>query len=168
MAVPGLDVGHAVPFVAEAPARLSQQLPVGDLDGELAPPRAHDLAAHPDPIAQVEADELVEAGRRGGQGEELHRARGVAQLGEGELSLGPRQHEPSGDRDDLTGLLTVGQAGPALDDLRCVVRLVEAVGDVALTRAHGFIAVRVRSSSPEASCMTPGTAHEPLLVTLRS
>ena len=135
LAVAGLDIGHAVPLVAEVATGLGQQLPFGHLDRELPALGAHHLTAGPDPVAQVEADELVEPLRHRGQREQLHRARGVTQLGEGQLALRPRQHEPPGHRDRLARLLSRGQARPARHDLRRLVRAGEAVRDGGRARA---------------------------------
>ena len=72
--------------------------------------------ARPDPVAQVELDELVEALGHRRQREQLHRARAVAQLGERQLALGPEEHDAAGDRDGDAGLLPGGERGPGVDD----------------------------------------------------
>ena len=87
LAVARLDVADAVPLVAEVAARLGQQRPLAHLHRELAAPGPHDLTRGPDPVAEVELRELVEALRHRGPREQLHRARVVAQLGEGGLAL---------------------------------------------------------------------------------
>ena len=130
-AVPGLDIGHAVPLVAEIAAGLGQQLPPGHLDRELTAPRAHDFTPGADPVAQIEADELVELRRHRRQCEELHRAGRIAQLAERQLALRPQEHEAPCDGDGLPRLLAVRELRPTFDDLRRAVGAIEAVRDVA-------------------------------------
>ena len=111
LAVARLGVGHAAPLVAEVAPRLGQQLPLGHLHRELAPLGAHHLAPRPDPVAQVELGRTRRsAARHRRQGEQLHRARVVAQLGEGQLALRPREHDAAGHPDGDAGLLARARA----------------------------------------------------------
>ncbi len=136
LAVARLDVADTVPLVAEAAPRLGQQHPLAHLDRELAPPRPHDLAGDPDPVAQVALGELLEARRLGRPREQLDRARAVAQLGEGGLALIAQEHDAAGHPDGDAGLLPGGERRPGLDDRRRVVGAREAVGDLRRRLGH--------------------------------
>ncbi len=129
LAETGLHVGHAPPLVAETATRLGEHHPVRDLDRELAAASPHHLAACTDPVAEMELREGVEVASHPVRGEQLHRSRGVSELGEGELALGARKHHPPGDGHLVARLLPRGEAAPALDDLRRRRGLLEPVRD---------------------------------------
>jgi hypothetical protein len=135
LAVPRLGVRDPAPLVAEVATRLRQEHPLGHLDRQLAPLGAHDLAPGPHPVAEVQPRELVEACCPVLRREQLNGARVVAQLGEGELALGPRQHDAAGHRHRGAGLLAGGERRPPGDHLGRVVRAIEPVGDLGAAHA---------------------------------
>ena len=104
-----VEVRDPGPLVAEVVQGLGEELPRRDLDRELAALRAHDLAAHADPVTQVQFRELLEPLGGGRQGEELDLAAGVTHRGEGQLALGAHQHQPAGDVDRDARLLAVAE-----------------------------------------------------------
>jgi hypothetical protein len=105
LAVPGVDVGDAVPLVRELAAGFGQEHPVLHPHRELARLRLHDLAGRPHPVAMGQRDELVEAGGRPGGTEQLQAARAVLQREERELAHGPVQHQPARHRHGDAALL---------------------------------------------------------------
>ena len=118
LAEAGLDVGDALPLVAEGPAGLGQEHPLADLHRQLALAGAHHRPASPRPSRRATASrsrrsrsvDLLE-------GEELDLARRVAQRGEGEPALGAHEHHPPGHRHDVVGLLAGRQSAVALVEL---------------------------------------------------
>ena len=129
LAVAHLGVGHPAPLVAEVAPRLGQQLPLGHLHRELAALGAHDLARGPDPVAQVERGELVEARGQRRPGEqlddpELSRSSAKASLPWGRESM-MRPATPTVTPDSSPG----ASADQASTTAAGLVRAIEAVRD---------------------------------------
>ena len=129
LAVTSVDVAHAVPLVGELPARLGQKDPLRGQHRQLAPPGAHDLAAHADPVAQVERAELLEALGDTGLGHRLDASSRVLERAEGELAHRPPEHEPPGDGHLDAAVLAGRQRPEPLLELRRLGRAVEAIRD---------------------------------------
>ncbi len=132
--VAGLDIGDAVPLVAEAAAGLGQQIPRAHLHRQLAALGRHDLTGGADPVAERELVEGVELGGDRRQREQLDlRTAAVAQRCEGQLALRPVQHDAPGHRDGHAGLLAWCQLAVAGTQLR---RAVSHLIPVRERRAH--------------------------------
>ena len=71
LAVAGVDVGDAVPLVAEAAPGLGEHRPRRDLDRQLALLGLHDLAGGADPVAEADLAEPLEVVGDRGQREQL-------------------------------------------------------------------------------------------------
>ena len=112
-------------------ARVREQLPRGHLHRHLATASADHLAAGSDPVTEGKAAELIEIGRQLGDGEQLHRARPVPQLGEGELSVQAQPHESACDDDVDAGLVARLQVREGAGDITGSGGRLEAVTDFA-------------------------------------
>ena len=132
LAVAQVGVGDAAPLVAEAPAGAGQQLPAGHLHRQLAATGLHHLTGGAHPVPERQAHQVLEALGALGQGEQLHGAGGVAQLGEGQAPLVAQQHHPAGHGDGHARLLAGLEAVEVAVQRRRRAVGLEAVGD-----AHG-------------------------------
>ena len=99
LAIARLLVSQAVELLGQGAQALGQQFEGLDRHGELAALRAHHGADDADPVAYVEVLELGERflAQRVDTAEQLHVARRVAQLEEGELALVALGHDAASD-----------------------------------------------------------------------
>ncbi len=110
LAKPGVLLGDAVELVGERSLGRREQRPRVDPYRQLPSTGLHDLAGHADPVADRQAAEAVEVRGRLRHGEQLDPGAAVVEGAEGELALGPSQHEATGDRHGHTRLGAVVDA----------------------------------------------------------
>ena len=109
LAVAGIDVGYATQFVTKRAAGLGKQGPLAHSNRQLARPGADDLPGSPDPVPEGKLVELGEPRCPLRAGEQLQRAGPIGEREEGQLSHLPPQHDPPGDRGDLS---RIPRSGP--------------------------------------------------------
>ena len=102
-------VRDAGPLVAEVVLGRGEGLPRVDLHREFATLGSNDLAAHPDPVAQVQFRELLELVGHAREREQLDLTARVTHRGEGEFALATKEHQPAGDVHAVARLLAVGE-----------------------------------------------------------
>src|SRR5205823_1804773 len=102
LAVPALDVLEPRALVRPRPAGLGEQLEAVHEDRQLTGTRRHHLAPGPHPVADAQAEELLETVAEARRlGKELDLAAPVAQVGECHLAMAAGRLDAPGDAVDL-------------------------------------------------------------------
>ncbi len=111
LAVARLLVGEAVELLGKRAQGLRQQLEGIDRDGQLPAARAHDGAVHAQPVAHVDALDLLEGplAQRVDAAEQLDGPRRVHELEERDLALHAARHHAAREHHFVLGGLAVGE-----------------------------------------------------------
>ena len=143
LAIARLLVGQAVELLRQGAQRLAEQLERCHGHGQLPALRAHHRALDADPVAHVQVLELGERvlAQRVDAAEQLHVARGVAQLEESQLALIALRHDAAGDLHLVLGGRAVLEVGVLFGQVGQVVRVRERMAVRVLARCHQRLAL---------------------------